>query len=849
MAQRRILPTGAAVTLITTCLLWMIPAAASATDWPMFQAGPTHSGVTTDPGPDDATLLWSTTTEAAINGQAAVVGDRIYFVNEQGVLYCLNKADGAVLWAESGHGRSNDACPAILNNDNKIYIGHGPNDDGVFCRQASNGELLWEKEHYGNVPGPVTVVNDNGTNKVFYCTDAGYVLCRNADTGDLIWEYQTDGGQNRGGPAVDAAHKRRVYVGTYDGRVICLPTYDQDSGKNPDSDGVNQKFWEFTPTGDAIIGTPSLYWDASGKMEIFVGLDKYQYSDILYALWDDGDHGAEDWYITGSVGLRTSPAVDEGRVWAVSEDGTIYAFLRSGGQQFAYDTNGSSEASSPAVAGQPGQSPKKQKVYATVGSTENKLFCLTAEAQTPGDPPTEIWSDGDGYYHSTPSIAAGVLYVGEGKQMQAFGTSSGTVSAKAAFPVGRNESSALDTIRVLFDREVAAAGAQNNTNYSFTTVVGSSVLDASFPFPDTDHSVVDLVVSGLPTNVTHCQLYAYNLQDSTTHTLAGPLQVDLWIGCAKVSALQAPDLNALAGSPCEDRSSFAGQSGGLLGDPVSFRGICIANVGGWSYLADHLGATQRAGIRVAAPGGPFAFGHQYLVAGRVHESSGETAVSSVYYVEDEGAMTPPSPVTVRFKTIADSTCDQSRNIVNGEDYEGMVVSIPDTLAVVDDAFGGSFRVTDPLNDTGMILVDMDAGPADLGEMPIGTRLNISGVIRERSDVGMMSISPLSTSSVVVLGAPSERTPSDVTFAVFPNPARTPRLSFTLPERSLVELSVFDVAGRKLKTLAAGMFEPGAYDQMVWDGTDASGTVVGPGLFFYRLRVGGETYVVRGVRLD
>jgi hypothetical protein len=75
--------------------------------------------------------------------------------------------------------------------------------------------------------------------------------------------------------------------------------------------------------------------------------------------------------------------------------------------------------------------------------------------------------------------------------------------------------------------------------------------------------------------------------------------------------------------------------------------------------------------------------------------------------------------------------------------------------------------------------------------------------------------------------------------VGPNPFN-PRvtLAFGLRERGRVEVEVFDLAGRRLKTLLDGDLEPGAH-QIVWDGRTDSGETVSSGVYFVRLARAGR----------
>ncbi len=72
---------------------------------------------------------------------------------------------------------------------------------------------------------------------------------------------------------------------------------------------------------------------------------------------------------------------------------------------------------------------------------------------------------------------------------------------------------------------------------------------------------------------------------------------------------------------------------------------------------------------------------------------------------------------------------------------------------------------------------------------------------------------------------------------YPNPFN-PRttIAFTLPERAHVTLGIYDVQGKALRVLVDEVLNAGV-KEYEWDGRDASGTLVGSGVYFCRLGVG------------
>ena len=75
------------------------------------------------------------------------------------------------------------------------------------------------------------------------------------------------------------------------------------------------------------------------------------------------------------------------------------------------------------------------------------------------------------------------------------------------------------------------------------------------------------------------------------------------------------------------------------------------------------------------------------------------------------------------------------------------------------------------------------------------------------------------------------------YSNFPNPFNpSTTIAFSLPERERIRLEVFDINGKKIRTLVHGIVEEG-YREIIWNGRDDSGSEVVSGLYFYRLKAG------------
>ncbi|HET7250170.1 MAG TPA: hypothetical protein VFI79_10015 [Gemmatimonadales bacterium] len=131
----------------------------------------------------------------------------------------------------------------------------------------------------------------------------------------------------------------------------------------------------------------------------------------------------------------------------------------------------------------------------------------------------------------------------------------------------------------------------------------------------------------------------------------------------------------------------------------------------------------------------------------------------------------------------------------------------------------------------------DTGYADAG--PAGSYYKLSAVDVHGNESAYSLLSPAATLDAV------REAPHALTLAApSPNPARGHTvMAFGLPTAGAVQLSVYDVDGRLVRTLVSGWLDAGQFS-MPFDLRDDAGSALPGGLYFARLRGEGRTLVRR-----
>ena len=378
-------------------------------DWRFFKHDTARTGQTGTftGGPDSAAALWifDTGTGKPIEGSPVTCRGNVIFGSADGNLYAVNNATGQQVWKYSTGSAiyGSPACPG----DGRVYVG---NDNGkVIALTEDAGSLVWQYATDGAIrnspivssgsvyigsPGKTgsfsikfySLKSDTGANQWTYKVAEDYteptyagpalgsgeiivtgVKCverikvadgTSIQTGCLMGSYVP----YRTTPAVDTTNKR-IYVGGDYNNLDALNATKLDDR------------WSFS-TGGSVWSGPVISTDS--KYVLF-GSDDGK----LYAVHTGlaGTAGLKLWSFDTGAPLRGSPAVDNGRIYVASRNGTVYALnISTGSVAWSYDSS-SPMNSSPAIS--------SQKLY--IGTEDGKMFAITTVAIADKTAPT--WSN------------------------------------------------------------------------------------------------------------------------------------------------------------------------------------------------------------------------------------------------------------------------------------------------------------------------------------------------------------------------------------------------------------------------------------------------------------------------
>ena len=366
-----------AILLYLSCF-GLIPNQALPGDWPMHRGGPELNGRADEPAPAQVALRWTFKAGTPVKGGAAIVGERVYFGDEGGLVHCVGLGDGKEAWSFKTEGPI-EATPLIL--DGLCYV--GSSDGRLYALDAATGAKKWLLETEDKILGGANWTKAAGS-------DAKWVLVGSYDfsvyaleaaTGKVVWKIETENFIN-GTPAVsskgetvfggcdailhivsvkDGREVRKIDAEAYipssvatDGQMVYFGNHSNQVFAFDTSTGDN--LWKYRNRNFAYFSSPAINDD----VVLIGGRDKR-----LHCI--DRAKGEERWLFPTRGEVDSSPVLcKDGGVIFGSGDGRLYCVnVSDGKERWAYEI-GSPITGSPAVA----------HGAIVIGAEDGSVYCL-----------------------------------------------------------------------------------------------------------------------------------------------------------------------------------------------------------------------------------------------------------------------------------------------------------------------------------------------------------------------------------------------------------------------------------------------------------------------------------------
>lgn len=294
----------------------LLPASASAADWPMFRGNAARTGFTAEQAYPPFTAAWEFQVQGDVVSSPAVYDGKLYFGARSGSVYALDARTGQLLWDYSSDGWV-DASPAV--SSAAVFA---PSMDGrLYALDRLDGNLLWSAELGG--PSASSPLYQDGKVYVGVGLPRNSLKAFDALTGAQLFEKRT---ALPGGQPVDCAPSsdgETVFFGANDGRA-----YAVDAGSGASS-------WPGAGYYQAIGGNYGMTALAvsSGTLYAIPGRDERRLFTLSaqdgsqLGVSGDLDTRADE---EGWMGV-TSPALDEDNIYlgAGSAPHSLMALSRS----------------------------------------------------------------------------------------------------------------------------------------------------------------------------------------------------------------------------------------------------------------------------------------------------------------------------------------------------------------------------------------------------------------------------------------------------------------------------------------------------------------------------------------
>lgn len=258
-------------------------------------------------------IAWKFRANGSVNTSVAVDKGKVYFGANDGSVYCLNDADGKLVWEfkvknPEDKARKHFTTPVIANN--KVYVGGA--DKMLYCFDAENGKKEWQVEADDWIRSSPVVMNDD----IFFATISGQLYNVNAK-GKIEWEKELSTHAiyadlvSNGSELLITDSNLMMYCLNKAGETVweksILCAFENEEGERIFTDMLSGgTFYQSKPTaanGNVVFGTPS---------------------GFLYSV--DAETGKENWKFEMGAAISVGAAIADGKIYAGQQGGERFFY-------------------------------------------------------------------------------------------------------------------------------------------------------------------------------------------------------------------------------------------------------------------------------------------------------------------------------------------------------------------------------------------------------------------------------------------------------------------------------------------------------------------------------------------
>lgn len=333
-------------------------------NWSSFRHDLAQTGVASTSLPADLELLWEVSLGDQILATAAIVGEYVYVPCLSGELVCLNRKNGAKVWAyqsvevveKNSFAPGFKSSPTVVGDS--IYLG---DEEGVFhAIERKSGKRRWKFATGGEIYSSAAVFDG----RVIFGSYDNRLYCLNEKDGSLAWKYETQGyvhcapavvdgvtfiagcdehlrvidvktGEQKieipletyliASPAIEGDH---LYVGTYASEVVAVDWKKKNVTWRYSAGESEHPFHSSAAVTDRLV--------------VVGGRDK-----LVHAI--DRATGHKVWTFPTRAKNDSSPVVVGDRVFIGSGDGNLYGLALADGKELWKFNAGKAISAGPAV--------------------------------------------------------------------------------------------------------------------------------------------------------------------------------------------------------------------------------------------------------------------------------------------------------------------------------------------------------------------------------------------------------------------------------------------------------------------------------------------------------------------